>query len=244
MSANGAIAWNSMASLKIVATPIGNLEDLTFRALRTLREADAVLCEDTRVARKLLDHYEIKTPTISYHQHSGEPKVDRIISLLREGKNLALVTDAGTPGISDPGGRLVDACRQEFGPKLKIESIPGVSALTAAIAIAGSGFDRFLFLGFPPHKKGRQTMIKEIISSPYPVALYESKHRILKLLQEISDFDENECLQIAVARELTKLHESYYSGSAASILKEISADPMSLKGEFVVLIRKKGRKEE
>jgi len=161
---------------------------------------------------------------------------------LRAGKNLALVTDAGTPGISDPGGRLVDACRQEFGQELKIESIPGVSALTAAIAIAGGGFDRFLFLGFPPHKKGRQTMIKEIIASPYPAVLYESKHRIIKLLQEISGWDEKGALQIAVARELTKMHESYYSGSAKAVLEEISADPMSLKGEFVVLVRKNKNK--
>lgn len=227
-----------MSIIRIVATPIGNLEDLTLRALRTLKESDFILCEDTRVTRKLLDHYEIKTPTISYHQHSGDLKVDKIISLLREGKNLALVTDAGTPGISDPGGKLVSILREEFGDEILIESVPGVSALGAAISISGSGFDRFLFLGFLPHKKGRQTMLREIMASNYPVVLYESKHRIIKLLEELEIIRAEKDLKIMVARELTKMHESFYSGSAASVLEEIKSDPNNLKGEFVVLIKK------
>ncbi len=229
-----------MSNLRIVATPIGNLEDLTFRALRTLKESDFILCEDTRVTRKLLDHYEIKTPTVSYHQHSGDLKVDKIISLLREGKNLALVTDAGTPGISDPGGKLVSLVREEFGQEVLIESIPGVSALGAAVSIAGAGFDRFLFLGFLPHKKGRQTMFKEIVASNYPVVLYESKHRIIKFLEELEkNSREADCgWKVMVARELTKLHESFYSGMAADVRQEIMEDPNNLKGEFVVLIKK------
>jgi 16S rRNA (cytidine1402-2'-O)-methyltransferase len=228
-----------MSILRIVATPIGNLEDLTLRALRVLKESDCILCEDTRVTRKLLDHYEIKTPTISYHQHSGDLKVDKIISLLREGKNLALVTDAGTPGISDPGGKLVSVVRQEFGSAVLIESVPGVSALAAAISIAGAGFDRFLFLGFLPNKKGRQTMLREIMASDYPVVLYESKHRIIKLLEELEVVRGQEVLKIAVARELTKMYESFYAGTATSILAEIMKDNNNLKGEFVVLIKKK-----
>lgn len=228
-----------MSILRIVATPIGNLEDLTLRALRTLKESDYVLCEDTRVTRKLLDRYEIKTPTISYHQHSGDIKVDKIISLLREGKNLALVTDAGTPGISDPGSKLVSVVRKEFGRDVLIESVPGVTALTAAISIAGTGFDRFLFLGFLPNKKGRQTMLREIMASEYPVVLYESKHRIIKLLEELEVARGKTELKVSVARELTKMYESFYSGTASSVLKEISADPNNLKGEFVVLIKKK-----
>lgn len=229
-----------MSILRIVATPIGNLEDLTFRALRTLKESDFVLCEDTRVTKKLLDHYDIKTPTLSYHQHSGSLKVDKIMTLLREGKNLALVTDAGTPGISDPGGKLVSLVRQEFAEEVLIESVPGVSALGAAISIAGAGFDRFLFLGFLPHKKGRQTMFKEIIASDYPVVLYESKHRIIKFLEELIEISENkeQALKVMVARELTKLHESFYEGAPQDILKQISSDPNNLKGEFVVLIKK------
>jgi 16S rRNA (cytidine1402-2'-O)-methyltransferase len=241
MSAKEGKIWNNfMGILRIVATPIGNLEDLTFRALRTLKESDFVLCEDTRVTKKLLDHYSIKTPTISYHQHSGDLKVDKIISLLREGKALALVTDAGTPGISDPGGKLVSLVRSEFGESILIESVPGVSALATAISIAGAGFDRFLFLGFLPHKKGRQTMFKEIMASDYPVALYESKHRIIKFLEELIKISQEgkETLELMLARELTKLHESFYIGSPQDILKKINSDPNNLKGEFVVLIKK------
>jgi 16S rRNA (cytidine1402-2'-O)-methyltransferase len=226
--------------LNIVATPIGNLEDVSWRAGRILKEADFVLCEDTRVTKKLLDHYQIKTPTISYHQHSGELKIDKIIELLRAGKNLALVTDAGTPGISDPGGKLVSAVRAELGDEVKIVSIPGASALSAAVSIAGAGFDRFLFLGFLPHKKGRQTMLKEIMASDYPVILYESKHRILKLLAELEKMSEvsGEKRQVMVARELTKLYESFYAGTPTEILADLQQDPNCLKGEFVVLIQK------
>ncbi len=227
-----------MSILRIVATPIGNLEDLTFRALRTLKEADYILCEDTRVTRKLLAAYEVKTATISYHQHSGDLKVDKIFSLLRDGKNLALVTDAGTPGISDPGGKLVSAVRQEFGDQVLIESVPGVSALAAGVSIAGAGFDRFLFLGFLPHKKGRQTMLKEIMASAHPVVVYESKHRIIKFLEEFENMRGDHEFKVMVARELTKMHESFYAGTAASILTEIKSDPNNLKGEFVVLIKK------
>jgi len=230
-----------MSTLRIVATPIGNLEDITLRALRVLKEADYILCEDTRVTRKLLDHYQIKTPTISYHQHSGDLKVDKISALLREGKNLALVTDAGTPGISDPGGKLVSLIRSEIGAPILIESVPGVSALGAAISIAGAGFDRFLFLGFLPHKKGRQTMLKQILASDYPVIIYESKHRIVKLLEELEKMGGEKGAEIGVmvARELTKLYESFYNGTPASVLAELSRDANNLKGEFVVLINKK-----
>lgn len=240
MSVREEKTWNNfMSILRIVATPIGNLEDLTLRALRVLKESDFVLCEDTRVTKKLLDHYEIKTPTISYHQHSGDIKVDRIVSLLKEGKNLSLVTDAGTPGISDPGSKLVSVVRKEFSDSVLIESVPGVAALTAAISIAGVGFDRFLFLGFLPNKKGRQTMLKEIMASEYPVVLYESKHRIVKLLEELEVVRGKIELDVSVARELTKMYESFYNGTAVSVLKEINADSNNLKGEFVVLIKKK-----
>lgn len=231
--------WNKlMGILRIVATPIGNLEDITLRALRTLKESDFVLCEDTRVTRKLLDHYEIKTPTISYHQHSGDLKIDKIFTLLSEGKNLALVTDAGTPGISDPGGKLVSLVRQEFGSEVLIESVPGVSAIGAAISIAGAGFDRFLFLGFLPHKKGRQTMLKEVMASEHSVVFYESKHRIVKLLEELEIVRGKTELKVMVARELTKMFESFYLGTASSVLKEIQSEANNLKGEFVVLIKK------
>jgi len=226
--------------LYIVATPIGNLEDLTRRAERILKEVDFVLGEDTRVTKKLLDHYQIKTPMISYHQHSGEIKGERIIHLLQEGKTLALVTDAGTPGISDPGSKLVSLVRTELGNNISIESVPGPSALTAAVSLAGIGFDRFLFLGFLPHKKGRQTMLREIMSSDYPVVLYESKHRILKLLPELqqSAREAQVEIEVIVARELTKLHESFYQGSPLIVLDLLNQDVNNLKGEFVVLVKK------
>lgn len=230
-----------MGILRIVATPIGNMEDLTHRAERVLRESDFVLCEDTRVTKNLLDHYGLKTPLISYHQHSDDLKTGKIVALLREGKNLALVTDAGTPGISDPGSKLVSAVREEFGESIKIESVPGVSALTAAISIAGVGFDRFLFLGFLPHKKGRQTMLKEIFASQYPAVAYESKHRIVKLLAELIKMSGELAIpvEVKVARELSKLFESFYIGTPEEILAKLQSDPNSLKGEFVVLISKK-----
>ncbi|MFA5886960.1 MAG: 16S rRNA (cytidine(1402)-2'-O)-methyltransferase [Patescibacteria group bacterium] len=230
----------TISTLRIVATPIGNLEDITLRALRVLKESDFILCEDTRVTKKLLDHYQIKTTTISYHQHSGDLKVDKIIALLKAGKNLALTTDAGTPGISDPGGKLVSIVRAALGSQVLIESIPGVAALTAAVSITGAGFDRFLFLGFLPHKKGRQTLLKEIFKSLYPAIVYESKHRIVKLLEELAKMSEEmkSPLLVGVARELTKLHESFYEGSPSEVLAELKKDPHNLKGEFVVLLKK------
>jgi 16S rRNA (cytidine1402-2'-O)-methyltransferase len=174
-----------MSTLYIVATPIGNLEDISMRALRILGEVDFILCEDTRVTGKLLAHYKINTPTISYHQHSDEKKNEQVLALLTENKDLALVTDAGTPGISDPGGKLVQAVINKFGNEVRVESVPGPSAVTAALSISGIPTDKFVFMGFPPNKKGRQTFLKLVIASEFPVVLYESKYRIIKLLEEL-----------------------------------------------------------
>ena len=236
---------NKVGTLYIVATPIGNLEDLSFRAARLLKESDFILCEDTRVARKLLDNYNIKTPTISYHQHSGVAKSLKAVELLRSGKNLALVSDAGTPGISDPGGQLVADVRAAFADEAVIESVPGPSALVAAASIAGAGFDRFLFLGFLPHKKGRQTMLKVIATVDYPVIVYESKHRIEKLLSELAVIAKEDGIEfeVSVARELTKMHESFYVGSPIALLDRLRESPLNLKGEFVVLIKKNNFKK-
>jgi len=195
-----------MSTLYIVATPIGNLEDITLRALRILSEVDFILCEDTRVTQKLLSHYNISTTTISYHQHSDLHKIEHLLGLLKQGKNLALVSDAGTPGISDPGGKLVQAVIERFGTdaseetqdlaslrgegtEVNIESVPGPSAVTAALSISGIPTDRFIFLGFPPHKKGRQTFLHKIAESEFPVVVYESKHRIIKFLEELVHID-------------------------------------------------------
>lgn len=229
----------TLGKLSVVATPIGNLVDISYRAIEVLKAVDYILCEDTRVSGNLLKHYQIKTPTISYHQHSNLKKTEQIINLLKNGKNLALISDAGTPGISDPGGQLLSSIREEFENKIKIDSIPGASALTAALAIAGLGFDRFIFYGFLPHKKGRQKILQSIIKSEYSAVIYESKHRIVKLLQELIALEKKDNIkkEIVIVRELTKLHEQIYLGELAVVLMELQSRPENLKGEFVVLLK-------
>lgn len=224
-----------IGKLIIIATPIGNLEDISFRAINTLKISDYILCEDTRVSKKLLDHYKITTPTISYHHHSGRIKVNKILDYLSSGKTLSLISDAGTPSISDPGGQLVSEVRKKIANQSIIEVMPGPSALTSALSVSGFKADRFLFLGFLPHKKGRKTMLQEIIDSKYTVVLFESKHRIQKLLLEMDSLKIND---IFVAREISKLYESYYYGSPKEILKELQDKQSNLKGEFVVVVNK------
>ncbi len=221
-----------MTTLYLVATPIGNLEDISQRSLRILSEVDLILCEDTRVTKKLLDHYNIKTPTLSYHQHSKIQKIDYIIKLLKEGKNLALISDAGTPGISDPGGKLIEKIIELLNGSVKI--IPGASAIATAASVSGFGMDRFLFLGFLPKKRKRKKFFEEIISSKYPVIFYESPHRIIKTLRELQFLDKN--LKIVVCRELTKKFETIYRGDIKEIIKQLEKDV--IKGEFVVIVKK------
>ena len=222
-------------TLYIVATPIGNLGDITLRALEVLKSADFVLCEDTRVTKKLLDRYEIVTPTMSYHEHSKLSKTEQILRLLKEGKNLALVSDAGTPGISDPGGKLIEYVRGET-PHIEIEvtPIPGASALTAAASIAGFSMDKFVFMGFPPVKKRRKKFFEEIVASKYQVIFYESTHRIIKSLAEIAEVSGE--AQAVVCRELTKKFETIYRGTIEEVTKAIQND--KIKGEFVVIVNK------
>lgn len=243
ISEKGAITWslNMSGLLSVVATPIGNREDITLRALRILKEADLILCEDTRVAKKLLDYYEIKTPLLSYHQHSDNFKTEKIKDLLKAGNKLALISDAGTPGVSDPGSKLISQLREENALDLKMEIIPGPSALTAALSLAGIGFDRFTFLGFLPHKKGRQTLVQQIVNSETSFVVYESKHRILKLLQELGQASALAKVkkELIIFREISKLHESVYQGEVETLLTELKKDANNLKGEFVVLIKKK-----
>jgi len=225
-----------MANLYIVATPIGNLEDLTFRAARVLKDVSLVLCEDTRQTKKLLEHYQIDTPTLSYHQHSKINKINLIIDKLYQGKDIALVSDSGSPGISDPGNYLVSKVVSESGEKIKIIPIPGPSAVTALASVSGLPTDRFLFLGFLPHKKGRQTLIKEIINSSRTVLLYESTHRIDKLLDELINNGVAK-RQLVVGRELTKKFETIYRGTAEEIKEKLGQG--SSKGEFTIVIEKK-----
>lgn len=221
-------------SLFVVATPIGNLEDVTLRALRTLREADLILAEDTRVTKKLLARHGIATPTASYHARSAAGKTERILELLAAGKRLALVSDAGTPGVSDPGAALVAAVRRRFGGSVPVAVVPGPSALSAALS--GSGLSSpFLFLGFLPHKKGRQTLLREIASSTVTVIFYESPHRIVKTLAALAEILAPS-REIVLARELTKIHEEFLAGSAAEVLAALRASPEKVRGEFTVLV--------
>jgi 16S rRNA (cytidine1402-2'-O)-methyltransferase len=228
-----------MANLYIVATPIGNLEDISLRALRILKEVDLILCEDTRVTKKLLDRYQIKKPLLSYHQHSKLQKIDYIISLLKEGKNLALVSDSGTPGVSDPGNKLVEEVINRIGKKVKIIPIPGPSALTCAASVSGFPMDKFLFLGFLPKKKKRKEVLEEIVKSKYPVIFYESPYRILRTLKELKEAmnsEQRETNNIVVARELTKKFETIYRGKIDEVIEEIEKN--TIKGEFVVILGK------
>ena len=225
--------------LSIVATPIGNLEDITLRAINVLSNADLILAEDTRVTKVLLERYNIKKEILSYHQHSGLQKIDKVIEMLKKGKNLVLVTDAGTPGISDPGSFLVSEALKEI-PDLKVVPIPGPNAAIAALSISGFPTDEFVFLGFPPHKKGRQTFFKNISKIDSTVVFYESKHRILKALENLEKLSELGDRKIIIARELTKQFETIYRGTLAEIKPKLT--DKNLLGEFVVVVGPKPRK--
>lgn len=224
----------SMGTLFIVATPIGNLEDFTFRALKTLQEVDLILCEDTRVTKKLLARYKIEKPLLSYHQHSKEDKTQEILRLLTQGKNLALVSDAGTPGVSDPGNELV-AFLLEKKPDIRVVPIPGPSAVTALASVAGIPMDKFVFLGYPPHKKGRKKFFEEVVQSAHPVILYESPFRVLKSLQEIHSLKPT--LFVVVGRELTKQFETIYRGSVREAFEILQKEKP--RGEFVIVVYQK-----
>src|SRR6056297_48009 len=217
-------------TLSIVATPIGNLEDMTYRAVRTLREAEYLLCEDTRVTGKLLARYDIITPKMRYDAHTSDATHDEIVSDLVAGKHIALVSDAGTPGISDPGVRLVARARAAGA---RIDAIPGPSALTATLSIAGLAGNEFTFLGFVPQKKGRQTFFEGLPSYDHPVVFFESTHRIMKTLTALTEVD---VTTVSIAREITKLHEEFVTGTAAEVLEYFTEHPDHQKGEFVVMV--------
>lgn len=219
-----------MGTLSIVATPIGNLEDITLRALRTLKECDVIYAEDTRVISKLLARYEIKKPLQRLDAAMEMKRADQIIERLEAGERVVFVSDAGTPGISDPGARLVAQVRSQL-PNATIEAIPGASALTAALSIAGLDMTGFTFHGFLPHKKGRQTALKSITASELPAVLYESPHRILKLLKELESVS-----RVTIARELTKIHEEVISSTPKEALDHFTKNPDTVRGEFVVIV--------
>lgn len=217
--------------LSVVATPIGNLEDITLRALRVLKEADVIACEDTRVTKKLLSHFDIHVPTVSFHAHSGATGFEKIIKLLEEGKSVALVSDAGTPGVSDPGLELVSVVRERL-PEIKIETIPGASALAAALAIAGLKVPSFVFYGFLPQKKGRETMLKEIALQERASIFYESPHRVAKVLEKLAEIVPDR--RVGLYRELTKIYEEAIVGAPSEVLAKLTPDKR--RGEFVVIV--------
>ncbi len=228
-----------MSCIYIVATPIGNLEDISLRAIRILKEVDFILCEDTRRTKILLAKYDIKIPTISYHQHSKLEKIDHIKELLKRGKNLALVSDAGTPGISDPGNKLLEEILLNLSDSIKIIPIPGPSALLVAASISGFPMDKFLFMGFPPQKNKRRKFFEEIVLVKHPVVFYESTYRILKTLQELKDTYTRYNIQdtrLVVCRELTKKFEEAYRGSIDKIIENLKKG--ETRGEFVVIVSK------
>jgi len=218
-----------MSTLYIVATPIGNMEDMTLRAIRVLGEVDVVLAEDTRVTGGLLKRHGLQAKMKSYHQRSSDQVAEQIIELLEEGKNLALVTDAGTPGVADPGNELIDKVLKAL-PETRIEPIPGASSLTAALSVCGFPTNEFVFLGFLPHKKGRMTLLNEIAEIDRTVVLFESPHRIQKLFQElVARVPDRRC---AVFREVTKMYESSYRGT----VKELAEMNLDERGEYVIVL--------
>lgn len=220
--------------LYVVATPIGNLGDISFRALEVLNSCDYILSEDTRVFRKLADRYEIKTRVVSFHSHSSEAKLNEIVEDIKAGKQVALVSDAGTPLISDPGFSLVSALRKNG---LEASPIPGATSIVAALSACGFPADKFMYLGFFPAKKGRQTLCKKMAASEYTCVFLESVHRVKKTLAMLSEFLDPEQM-ICVGRELTKIHEEFVFMRASEVDAKINA--MTLKGEFVIMVAPKG----
>jgi 16S rRNA (cytidine1402-2'-O)-methyltransferase len=214
----------------MVATPIGNLKDITLRAFEVLRGADLIVCEDTRVTSKLLARHDIRKPLMSLHEHSGDTALAKIIKAVEEGKGVAYVSDAGTPGLNDPGGKLVEAA---FAAGIKVEPIPGASALTAAISVCGFPMDEFVYLGFAPHKKGRQTMFTEIAADKRPCVMLESTHRIQKTLEALAGVLDERRL-IFLGRELTKMHETLYRGTCREVMDQLAKT--SSKGEFTLIV--------
>lgn len=223
-----------MSKLYIVPTPIGNLEDMTLRAIRVLKEVDLILAEDTRTSGKLLKHFDIKTPSQSHHIHNEHRSIETLISRLQSGTVMALISDAGTPAISDPGFLLVRSC-VEHG--IEVDCLPGATALIPALVNSGLPNDRFHFEGFLPHKKGRHTRLLFLAEMENTIILYESPHRIVKALKQFIDYF-GEDRQISISREISKLHEETVRGSLKVVLENFE-QRAAIKGEIVVVIAAK-----
>jgi len=221
-----------VSKLYVVATPIGNLEDITLRAIETLKNVDFIICEDTRVTKFLLNHFGIDKPLIVANAFNESKSIEKIIDKIKSGENAALLSDAGTPSISDPGTRIVNAAIKN---EIEIVGIPGANAAILALSISGLPTDAFVFEGFLPQKKGRQKKLQQLSEEERTIVLYESTYRIKKLLEEINQYMPSR--KIVVARELTKKFEETWRGSANEILNDI--ENKNIKGEFVVLIAPK-----
>jgi 16S rRNA (cytidine1402-2'-O)-methyltransferase len=218
--------------LYIVPTPIGNLEDMTFRAIRVLKEANLILAEDTRTSKRLMTHYEIDTPLKSYHQHNEHKVLENIINLLQSGSEIALISDAGTPAISDPGFLLVRECVKRH---IKVECLPGATAFVPALVASGLPADKFYFEGFLPHKKGRQTRLKYLAELPITFVLYESPYRLIKCLQQLAEYcgmDRMAC----VGREISKFYEDVYTNTLEELIKYYEENSDKVKGEIVIVV--------
>jgi len=216
--------------LTLVPTPIGNLEDITFRALRILKSVDIILAEDTRTSGKLLKHFDINTKCWSYHMHNEHAAVESIIKEIKSGKNIALISDAGTPGISDPGFLLVREC---IANDIAVECLPGATAFVPALVCSGFPTNEFLFLGFPPVKKGRRTFFEKLKEEKRTIVLYESPHRINKTLEKLKE-NLGEEVQVSLSREISKKFEEHIRGTVVDVLAHLDAKPG--RGEMVLVL--------
>lgn len=225
-----------MGKLFLVPTPIGNLKDMTYRAVEVLSQVDIILAEDTRTSGKLMKHYEITAPLHSHHMHNEHSTLASIISKLKQGKQIALISDAGTPAISDPGYLLV---REAIANNIKTECLPGATAFVPALVQSGLPNDRFIFEGFLPPKKGRQTRLQQLAAETRTIIIYESPHKVIKTLTQCIEFFGAE-RQVSLSRELTKLHEETFRGTMEEVKKHLEQKPP--KGEFVLCIAGKSKK--
>jgi 16S rRNA (cytidine1402-2'-O)-methyltransferase len=230
----------SLDMLYIVPTPVGNLEDMTLRGIRVLREVSLILAEDTRTSKKLLNHYEISTPMRSFHAHNEHAVVTKIADELSAGAEIALISDAGTPGISDPGFLLIRECAAR---QIPVTCLPGATAFVPAIVASGLPCDTFHFEGFLPHKKGRQTRLKILAELPHTFILYESPHRLLKCLEELAIFCEKE-RKAAVCREVSKRHEHINNKTLDELIIYYKNNPDEIRGEIVIIVEGKHKKSK
>nr|WP_297918902.1 16S rRNA (cytidine(1402)-2'-O)-methyltransferase [uncultured Allomuricauda sp.] len=222
-----------MGKLFLVPTPIGNLEDMTFRAVKVLQEVDLILAEDTRNSGKLLKHFEIDTPLQSHHMYNEHKHIETMIERLKGGARLALISDAGTPAISDPGFLLTRSCVQN---NIKVECLPGATAFVPALVNSGLPNDRFVFEGFLPVKKGRQTRLRHLAEESRTIVFYESPHKLIKTLTQFIEYF-GEDRQVSISRELTKMYEETIRGKVSEVLNHFEAKPP--KGEFVIVVQGK-----